>query len=162
MLVKGLCYGEGTSMHLSRVLNYEHLNIVKHRLHVCSGAGARLAWSLDTGQLLLPWWPGWPGCLLSCLEAWRRGGGSTTLYTTNFTLHTITILFRHFTRCTDMHSDFLHYITYHWITQYTLKLYSIYIKQKTPSVLFCGDRMEREKRNDFPLLYAEINSLWSI
>ena len=35
-------------------------------------------------------WPG-PGCLLSCLEAWRRGGGSATLYTTNFTLHTITV-----------------------------------------------------------------------
>ena len=36
---------------------------------------------------------GWPGqgCLLSCLEAWRRGGGSATLYTTNFTLHTITV-----------------------------------------------------------------------
>ena len=67
---------EGTSRHFFPVLNPEHLNIVKHRLHVCSGAGARRACSLDTGQLLLPWWPGLararlPAQLFRGLEAGR-------------------------------------------------------------------------------------------
>ena len=116
----------------SDVPKYENMNIVKHRLHVCSGAGARRAWSLDTGQLLLPWWPGWPGCLLSCLEAWRRGGGSYIihykLYTT-YHYHTLySDILLDILTCTLIFT--LHYIPLNY-TIYTQTLHDLHKAEDT-------------------------------